>query len=60
MGAQEKDPRDVPSTPHKEKAEILAREWHREFDLNLVDINMGVMLEYWLTYRFIGIYEHGR
>jgi len=60
MGTQKEDPRDLPSSPYKEKAEKLAREWYRDFDFKLVKIDMAEVMEYWLIYRFIGIYEHGR
>jgi len=60
MGTESKDPREVPSTPYKEQSEILAKEWYKEFDFTLAEIDMGKVLEYWFVYRFIGIYEHGK
>jgi len=61
MGTAKEDPRELQSTPYKEKAEKLAREWYREFDFMLADkIDVGYVMEYFFIYRFIGIYEHGQ
>ena len=57
---EEKDPREMEPSPHKRKSEILAQEWHKEFELKLAEIDIGEVLEYFFVYRFAGIYNHGR
>ena len=60
MGTKKEDPRDISPAPYKEESEKRAKEWYKEFDFKLAEIDMGKVLEYWFVYRFIGIYEHGK
>jgi hypothetical protein len=59
MGEEKGDPRELQNSPYKEKAEKIAREWYRGLDIKLGGkINLLEILEYWITYRLISIYEH--
>ncbi len=60
MGAQKEDPRTQENSRWKKEAEEIAYNWYKDIDMQLVDINMGEVLEYWIVYRIIGIFEHGR
>ena len=60
MGTSKKDPREMENSPFKKRAEKIAQEWYEGLDLQLADINIGKVLQYWLVYRIIGIYEHGK
>jgi hypothetical protein len=59
MAEEKGDPREMRNSPYKEKAEKLATEWYKDLDIILGDkINLPQMMEYWITYRLISIYEH--
>ena len=60
MAEEKGDPREMQNSPYKEQAEKLSKEWYDGLGIMLGGkINLPEMMEYWITYRLIGIYEQG-
>ena len=60
MAEEKGDPREMQNSTYKDQAEKLSKEWYEGLGIMLGGkINLPEMMEYWITYRLIGIYEQG-
>ena len=60
MAEEKGDPREMQNSVYKDQSEKLSKEWYEGLGIVLGGkINLPEMMEYWITYRLIGIYEQG-